>query len=169
MAEINIVLLEPQIPQNTGNIARTCAATNVRLHLVGPMGFCIDDKQLKRAGLDYWHMLDISFYENTIDFFEKNKDKQFIFFTTKAEQTYSDISYSDGCYIVFGREDKGIAEELLCENEKNCVRIPMISNARSLNLSNTVAIATYEILRQWNFPQLLSKGSLHNLNWRKNI
>lgn len=169
MSELNIVLLEPQIPQNTGNIARTCAATNVRLHLVAPMGFCIDDKQLKRAGLDYWHMLDITFYENTADFFEKNKDKQFYFFTTKATQTYVSVAYSNTAYLIFGREDKGIDETLLYENEKSCVRIPMLSGARSLNLSNTVAIATYEVLRQWNFPELSSQGSLHNLNWRKSI
>lgn len=169
MAELNIVLLQPQIPQNTGNIARTCAATNVRLHLVSPMGFCIDDKQLKRAGLDYWNMLDITFYENTDDFFEKNKDKPFYYFTTKATQTYSKVAYPDGCYLIFGREDKGIDEMLLYQNEKSCVRIPMFCDARSLNLSNTVAIAAYEVLRQWDFPELLSNGSLHKLNWGKSI
>lgn len=164
MAVLNIVLVEPEIPQNTGNIARTCAATGARLHLVGPMGFKIDDKKLKRAGLDYWSLLDITYYDNLEDFLEKNKG-EFYFFTTKARHVYSDISYPDGCYIFFGKETKGLPEELLLKNPETCVRVPMVENARSLNLSNTVAIAAYEILRQWNFPELQNLGQLHNYRW----
>ncbi len=164
MAVLNIVLVEPEIPQNTGNIARTCAATGARLHLVGPMGFKIDDKKLKRAGLDYWNLLDITYYDNLEDFMNKNQG-DFYFFTTKARHVYSDVSYPDGCYIFFGKETKGLPEELLLENPETCVRVPMVENARSLNLSNTVAIAAYEILRQWNFPELQNLGQLHNYRW----
>lgn len=164
MAVLNIVLVEPEIPQNTGNIARTCAATGARLHLVGPMGFKIDDKKLKRAGLDYWNLLDITYYDNLEDFMAKNKG-DFYFFTTKARHVYSDISYPDGCYIFFGKETKGLPEELLLEHPDTCVRVPMVENARSLNLSNTVAIAAYEILRQWDFPELQNLGQLHNYRW----
>ena len=165
--ELNIVLVEPRIPQNTGNIARTCAITGARLHIVKPMGFEIDDKQLKRAGLDYWHLLDITYYEGLSDFFEKNKGGEFYYYTTKAVNTYCDVSYGDKCYIVFGREDKGLPEELLYENKDSCVRIPMIDNeaARSLNLSNSVAIGAYEVLRQWGFPELKNKGRLTRYNW----
>lgn len=164
MAVLNIVLVEPEIPQNTGNIARTCAATGARLHLVGPMGFKIDDKKLKRAGLDYWNLLDITYYDNLEDFMAKNKG-DFYFFTTKARHVYSDVSYPDGCYIFFGKETKGLPEELLLENPDTSVRVPMVENARSLNLSNTVAIAAYEILRQWGFPELQNFGQLHNYRW----
>lgn len=157
---LNIVLVEPQIPQNTGNIARTCAATGARLHIVKPMGFEIDDKKLKRAGLDYWYLLDITYYENTADFFEKNKDGEFFYFTTKGKNIYSDTKYPDNAYIVFGREDAGLDEALLHDNPDSCVRLPMIPEARSLNLSNTVAIATYEVLRQWGYPELLTEGKL---------
>ena len=164
MAVLNIVLVEPEIPQNTGNIARTCAATGARLHLVGPMGFKIDDKKLKRAGLDYWNLLDITYYDNLDEFLEKNKG-EFYFFTTKARHVYSDVSYPDGCYIFFGKETKGLPEELLLQHPETCVRVPMVENARSLNLSNTVAIAAYEILRQWDFPELQNLGQLHNYRW----
>ena len=164
MAVLNIVLVEPEIPQNTGNIARTCAATGARLHLVGPMGFKIDDKKLKRAGLDYWSLLDITYYDNLEDFMAKNKG-DFYFFTTKARHVYSDVSYPDGCYIFFGKETKGLPEELLLENPETSVRVPMVENARSLNLSNTVALAAYEILRQWDFPELQNLGQLHNYRW----
>ena len=164
MAIINIVMVEPEIPQNTGNVARTCAATGARLHLVGPMGFKIDDKKLKRAGLDYWHFLDITYYESLDEFFERNSG-EFFFFTTKARNTYSDVSYPDGCYLFFGKETKGLPEELLLKNRERCVRLPMINGARSLNLSNTVAVATYEVLRQWNFPALQNFGNLHNYSW----
>ncbi len=164
MAIINIVMVEPEIPQNAGNVARTCAATGARLHLVGPMGFTVDDKKLKRAGLDYWHFLDITYYKDIDEFFEKN-DGQFFYFTTKARKVYSDVEYPDGCFLLFGKETKGLPEELLLKNRESCVRLPMIGKARSLNLSNTVAIATYEVLRQWNFPELENFGNLHNYTW----
>ena len=165
MAELNIVLVEPEIPQNTGNIARTCAATGARLHIVEPMGFKIDDKKLKRAGLDYWYLLDITYYSNLEDFFEKNKDGDFYFFSTKAQHRYSDISYPDKSYLFFGKETAGLPEELLKANPDRCVRIPMISDARSLNLSTSVAIGVYEVLRQWDFPKLLEKGQLTKYQW----
>lgn len=163
--ELNIVLIEPQIPQNTGNIARTCAVTGARLHLVKPMGFQIDDKKLKHAGLDYWHFLDISYYDGIDDFFSRNPDGEFFFFSTKALNRYSDVVYKDNTFIVFGREDKGLPEELLFSNRERCVRIPMIDEARSLNLSNSVAIGVYEVLRQWDFPELKNRGSLTQYNW----
>ena len=162
MSQINIVLVEPQIPQNTGNIARTCAVTGARLHLVKPMGFTVDDKKLKHAGLDYWHMLDITYYESLADFLETHsgEEDKFYFFSTKSKQVYSDVSYPDGSYLFFGREDKGLPESLLLKNREKCVRMPMISEARSLNLSNSVAIGVYEVLRQWNFPKLQNFGTL---------
>ncbi len=165
MAELNIVLVEPEIPQNTGNIARTCAATGARLHLVRPMGFEVDDKKLKRAGLDYWYLLDITYYENLDDFFEKNKDGEFFFFSTKAQKRHTDVNYPDKAYLVFGKETRGLPEWLLMKHKESCVRIPMLSEARSLNLSNSVAIAVYETLRQWDYPKLLSKGELHRHSW----
>lgn len=164
MSVINIVMIEPEIPQNTGNVARTCAATGARLHLVGPMGFTVDDKKLKRAGLDYWHFLDITYYESSAEFFEKNSGPYF-FFTTKARQVHSEVDYPDGCYIVFGKETKGLPEELLLANPESCVRIPMAGEIRSLNLSNSVAIGVYEILRQWGYPTLQNFGQLHNYRW----
>ena len=165
MASLNIVLVEPQIPQNTGNIARTCAATGARLHLVEPMGFRVDDKKLKRAGLDYWHLLDITYYEDLDDFFEKNRGGSFFYFTTKGRHVHSDMTYPDNCYLVFGREDAGLPEELLNENEKSCVRLPMRSEARSLNLSNTVAVGVFEVLRQWGYPELKQQGQLTKYSW----
>lgn len=169
MSVLNIVLVEPQIPQNTGNIARTCAATGARLHLVEPMGFRVDDAKLKRAGLDYWHLLDITYYNNLDDFFEKNKGGNFFYFSTKATKIYSEIDYPDNTYLVFGKETAGLPEELLFNNAENCVRLPMINNsaARSLNLSNSVAIGVYEVLRQWNFPELLLKGKLTKFDWKE--
>jgi len=164
MATLNIVMVEPEIPQNTGNVARTCAATGARLHLVGPLGFKIDDKKLKRAGLDYWHLLDISYYDSLDDFFAKN-DGPFYYFSTKAPHIHSEVSFPDGCYIVFGKETKGLPEKLLHDNPEHCVRIPMISDARSLNLSNSVAIGVYEVLRQWNYPKLLCEGKLREFDW----
>lgn len=164
MATINIVMVEPEIPQNTGNVARTCAATGARLHLVGPMGFKIDDRKLKRAGLDYWHYLDITYYENLDDFFGKNSG-EFYYFTTKGRNTHSDIEYPDNVYLLFGKETKGLPEELLMKHPGNCVRIPMANDIRSLNLSNSVAIAVYEVLRQWNYPELQNFGQLHNYRW----
>lgn len=163
--QLNIVMVEPQIPQNTGNVARTCAATGARLHLVGPMGFTVDDKKLKRAGLDYWYLLDISYYSDIGDFFKKNPDGNFYFFSTKAKYRYTDFEYPDNCYLFFGAETKGLPEELLYENPDTTVRIPMISDARSLNLSNSVAIAVYEALRQWDFPALKNNGQLTKYKW----
>lgn len=165
MSELNIVLVEPEIPQNTGNIARTCAATGARLHIVKPMGFAIDDRKLKRAGLDYWYLLDITYYENLDDFFERTKGGTYYYFSTKAPQKHTDIAYPDGCYIVFGKETKGLPEKLLHDNPDTTVRIPMISEARSLNLSNSVAIAAYEVLRQWDYPLLQTHGQLREYNW----
>lgn len=162
---LNVVLIEPEIPQNTGNIARTCAATGARLHLVEPMGFRIDDKKVKRAGLDYWDKLDISYYSSTVDFFEKNKGGKFFYFTTKAEQSHSDVEYPNGCFLVFGKETRGLPEELLKANHDSCVRLPMRGIIRSLNLSNAVAVGVYEVLRQWDYPELSLKGQLHNLKW----
>ena len=164
MAKINIVMVEPEIPQNTGNIARTCAATGARLHIVKPMGFNIDDKKLKRAGLDYWHYLDITYYENLEDFLSKNEGA-FFYFTTKGRKAHSDVSYPDNCYLLFGKETKGLPEELLIKNPERCVRIPMQGEIRSLNLSNSVAIAVYEALRQWDYPKLENFGQLHNYKW----
>ena len=165
MSEVNIVLVEPEIPQNTGNIARTCAATGARLHIVKPMGFTIDDKKLKRAGLDYWYLLDLTYYENMEDFFSKNPDGKYYFFTTKAKKTHSDVTYTDKTYLIFGKETKGLPEELLLEHPDECVRIPMINDARSLNLSNAVAIGVYEALRQLGYPELQNQGQLHNYKW----
>lgn len=165
MSDINIVLVEPQIPQNTGNIARTCAATGASLHLVKPMGFTVDDKKLKRAGLDYWHMLDITYYEGLDDFFEKNKGGNFFYLTTKGRKIFSEVSFPKNTFILFGREDAGLPEALLKDNEETSLRIPMVDDARSLNLSNTAAIVTYEILRQWNYPGLLCEGQLTKFSW----
>lgn len=164
MRNLNIVLLEPQIPQNTGNISRTCAVTGARLHLIRPFGFEIDDKHLKRAGLDYWDKLDISYYDNIEQFYEKNSGEYF-YFTTKGRSVHSDVEYPDNAYLIFGREDRGIPEEILYHNEKHCVRIPMRNNLRSLNLSNSVAIGVYEVLRQWGYPDLSTEGKLTKYNW----
>ena len=164
MPQLNIVLVEPQVPQNTGNIARTCAATGARLHLVGPMGFTVDDRKLKRAGLDYWHLLDITYYEGLDDFFARNSGP-FYYFTTKAKNRYTDVVYPDGAYLVFGREDAGLPESLLVKNPASCVRLPMRGEARSLNLSNTVAVGVYEALRQWDFPALQNAGRLREYDW----
>lgn len=164
MQQINIVLVEPQIPQNTGNIARTCAVTGARLHLVKPMGFTVTDKHLKRAGLDYWDKLDLTYYENLDDFFERNEGAYY-FFTTKGRRRHSDVFYEGHVYLIFGREDKGLNEDLLYQNEESCVRIPMRNTLRSLNLSNSVAIAAYEVLRQWDYPELTSEGELTQYTW----
>ncbi len=165
MATLNIVMVEPEIPQNTGNVARTCACTGARLHLVGPMGFHIDDKKLKRAGLDYWHLLDITFYDSLDEFFEKNPDGAFYFFTTKAQHRHTDVSYPDNAYLFFGKETAGLPEKLLFEHPESCVRIPMMNECRSLNLSNSVAIGVYEVLRQWDFTELSCSGELRNYSW----
>ena len=162
---LNIALIEPEIPQNTGNIARTCAATGARLHLVGPMGFTITDKQVKRAGLDYWDKLDITYYNSQEEFFEQNAGAEFFYFSTKAEIAHSDMQYPNGAFLVFGKETKGLPEELLVQHPARCLRFPMRQGLRSLNLSNSVAIGVYEALRQWDFPQLQNEGQLHRLKW----
>lgn len=165
MARLNLVLVEPEIPQNTGNVARTCAATGAALHLVRPLGFRIDDRKLKRAGLDYWHFLDITYYDDINDFFEKTRGGNYFFFSTKGTHRHSDVEYPDNSYLLFGKETKGLPEELLIKYPESTLRIPMIDKARSLNLSNSVAIAAYEVLRQWDYPELLNKGELHNHRW----
>jgi len=150
----NIVLVEPEIPQNTGNIARTCAVTGSKLHLIKPLGFSLDEKQARRAGLDYWKYADVSVYENLEEFFLKNRDRKFFFASTKAKKTYSDAEYSDGDYILFGKETKGLPEELIFGNYDMAIKIPMDDKTRSLNLSNAVAIVVYEALRQNEFFDL---------------
>ncbi len=156
---LNIVLVEPEIPQNTGNIARTCAATNSRLHLIKPLGFLLDDKKMKRSGLDYWHLLDVRIYEGLNEFFEINKGARFVFSTTKAQYNYCDFHFKDEDFILFGKETAGLPENLIQKNMKSCVRIPMVEGARSLNLSNSVAVLAYEALRQLAFPGLLKESA----------
>lgn len=163
----NIVLVEPEIPQNTGNIARTCAATGCDLHLVKPLGFEISDKYLKRAGLDYWHLVHVHIYENLEELFAKYPNGRFYYFTTKARKRHSDAEYKVGDFLVFGKETKGLDEELLMSHPDECVRIPMIGEARSLNLSNAAAVAVYEALRQNDFGRLETKGELHEHKWEK--
>ena len=174
MAMLNIVLVEPRIHANAGNIARTCAVTDARLHLVRPFGFELDDKHLKRAGLDYWNLLDVRRYINFADFLEKNPTlvsgepdaPKLWMATTKAHQVYSDVKIGPDDYIMFGKESAGIPEEILVEYEKSCIRIPMGQDIRSLNLSNSVAIVLYEALRQNNFAGLQESGELHRLHWK---
>lgn len=155
---VNIVLLEPEIPMNTGNIARTCAATGSRLHLVGPLGFDISDKAIKRAGLDYWYMVDIFLYDSAKDFFSTHKDAVFRLATSRAEKSYTQVDYPDDCYIIFGKETAGISPQILAHYYDSCVRIPMMRDARCLNLSNSAAIMCYEALRQQGFPGLSFEG-----------
>ena len=161
----HIVLVEPEIPQNAGNIARTCAATGTHLHMIRPLGFEVSDKYLKRAGLDYWHLVDISYYDSFEELQAKYPESRFFFFTTKGRHRHSDVAFQDGDFLVFGKETRGLPEELLLKNEKTCLRIPMFSEARSLNLSNSVAVALYEALRQRDYEGLLEEGELHNLSW----
>ncbi len=161
----NIVLVEPEIPQNTGNIARTCAATGCTLHLVKPLGFEISDKYLKRAGLDYWQYVEVKVWDSFSQLKEAFPDATFYYFTTKARHVYTQARFEEGDFLVFGKETKGLPEELLKENEKFCLRIPMIGETRSLNLSNSAAIAVYEALRQHSFEHLKEQGELHNLKW----
>ena len=163
--DINIVLLEPEIPQNTGNIARTCAAVGASLHLIKPLGFEIDDRKLKRAGLDYWHQLDITYYENIDDFYTKNPDAEVYYFSTKAPKGFSEIIYPQKVFLMFGKETKGLPEDLLYKNPDRTVRIPMRNNLRSLNLSNSAAVAVYEVLRQRNYEGLLDSGELTKYSW----
>ena len=157
---INIVLVEPEIPQNTGNIARTCAATGASLHLVEPLGFRIDDKKLKRAGLDYWHSLDIHYYKGLDDFFEQHPDADFYCFSTKAEKDHTQVAYPPEVYLMFGKETKGLPEEFLRQHYDRCVRLPMRQGLRSLNLSNAVAVGVYEVLRQYHFEGLQTEGQI---------
>ena len=165
MKDINIVLHCPEIPQNTGNIARTCAATGAALHLIKPLGFEIDDRKLKRAGLDYWHHLDITIYENEDEFFEKNPDAKIYYFSTKSPRAYTEPEYPERVFLMFGRETRGLPEELLAAHPGEAVRIPMLPGLRSLNLSNSVAVAVYEVLRQRNFEALLSEGTPTTFSW----
>ena len=162
---LNIVLVEPEIPQHAGNIARTCAATKTRLHMIRPLGFEVSDKYLKRAGLDYWHLVEVCYYDSFEELQEKYPDGRFFFFTTKARKTHCDPVYKDGDFLVFGKETKGLPEELLMQHEGECLRIPMFSEARSLNLSNSVAVALYEALRQSDYAGLKEEGDLHNHKW----
>lgn len=162
---INIVLLEPEIPANTGNIGRTCVAAGVRLHLIEPLGFSLSEKALKRAGMDYWSDLDVTTYIDYEDFLIKNPGARLYFATTKGRHIYSDAHYEDNCYIVFGKESAGIPEEILKEHPDTCVRIPMIGETRSLNLSNSVAVVLYEALRQQGFAHMKTEGELHWLHW----
>ena len=157
---LNVVLVEPEIPQNTGNISRTCAATGSRLHLIKPLGFEISDRQLKRAGLDYWHLLDVRVYENLEDFFAGNEVRQMRLFTTKAPRIYTQLSYQDECFLFFGKETKGLPEDFLRAHAEDCVKLPMIEEARSLNLSNAVAVGVFEALRQLEFPHLKKWGKM---------
>ena len=157
---LNIVLVEPEIPQNCGNIARTCAATGCRLHLIRPLGFDISEKAVKRAGLDYWHLVEVIDYENLSDFFAKNRVEQMWCLSTKAPRSYTEASFSDGCYLFFGKETKGLPEDFLEAHQERCIRLPMRPEARSLNLSNSVAITVYEALRQLEFPGLTDHGKM---------
>ena len=165
----NIVLVEPEIPQNAGNIARTCAATGTRLHMIRPLGFEVTDKYLKRAGLDYWNLVEIYYYDSFEQLQAKYPDGRFFYFTTKALHKYSEATFKDGDFLVFGKETKGLDEQLLLKNKDTCLRIPMFEQARSLNLSNSVAIALYEALRQNDFTGLLEEGELHHHTWDEQV
>lgn len=162
---INIVLHEPEIPANTGNIGRTCVATGARLHLIEPLGFKLGEKEIRRAGLDYWDKLDVTVYEDFDDFLRRNPEAKLYMATTKATHVYSDVKYDDNCYIMFGKESAGIPEEILLEHADTSIRIPMIGDIRSLNLSNSVAIVTYEVLRQHGFDHMTLEGHLHHHDW----
>lgn len=162
---MNIVLLEPEIPQNTGNIGRTCVATGTRLHLIEPMGFRLNEKQIRRSGLDYWKDLDVTVYDSYSDFLAKNPGAKIYMATTKAQKCYTQVDFEPDCYIMFGKESAGIPEELLLQNKENCIRIPMIGDIRSLNLGNSVAIILYEALRQNNFEGMKQVGELHYHSW----
>lgn len=164
---MNIVLHEPEIPANTGNIGRTCAATGTSLHLIRPLGFSLDEKSLRRAGLDYWKKLELYVYEDWADFLQKNPNAKIYMATTKARRIYTEAVYEPDCFLMFGKESAGIPEEILVEYEETCVRIPMNEEIRSLNLSNSVAIVLYEALRQNRFANMQQKGELHRLHWKE--
>ena len=163
---LNIVLYEPEIPANTGNIGRTCVATGTRLHLIEPLGFKLSEKALKRAGMDYWDDLDVTTYIDYADFLEKNPNAKIYMATTKAKKVYTEAAYEPDCYIMFGKESAGIPEEILVENEDHCVRIPMWGEIRSLNLSNSVAVVLYEALRHNDFEKMALEGQLHHMKWK---
>mgnify|MGYP000615762770 FL=1 len=162
---LNIVLHEPEIPANTGNIGRTCVAAGARLHLIEPLGFRLDEKSLKRAGMDYWKDLDVTTYIDYQDFLNRNPGARMYMATTKAPAVYTDVRYEPDCYIMFGKESAGIPEEILVEHQETCVRIPMMGEIRSLNLGNSVAIVLYEALRQNGFAGMSTEGHLHRLSW----
>ena len=162
---MNIVLLEPEIPSNTGNIGRTCAAAGSRLHLIEPLGFHLSEKAVKRSGMDYWDQVDVRRYLNYEDYLEKNKGCLIYYATTKARKVYTEVEYPENCHIMFGKESAGIPEEILVKHPENCIRIPMLDETRSLNLSNSVAIILYEALRQQNFRGLRREGALRNFQW----
>ncbi len=164
---MNIVLLEPEMPANTGNIGRTCVATDTRLHLIQPLGFKLNDKLIKRAGLDYWDKLDVTVYSDYQDFLDRNPGAKIYMATTKGHHVYSDVKYEPDCFLMFGKESAGIPEEILVENEDRCVRIPMWGDIRSLNLSNSVSIVLYEALRQNGFEHMTMQGELHHLHWKE--
>lgn len=164
---LNVVLFQPEIPANTGNIGRTCVATDTRLHLIEPLGFRLNEKEIKRAGMDYWEHLDVIRYVNFEDFLEKNPNAKIWMATTKAKHVYTDVTYGPDDYIMFGKESAGIPEEILVENEETCIRIPMLPKIRSLNLSNSVSIVLYEALRQNNFSHMQMQGELHRLHWKE--
>lgn len=163
---MNIVLYEPEMPANTGNIGRSCVATHTRLHLIEPLGFRLSDKEIKRAGLDYWPHLDVTIYSDYQDFLDKNPDARIYMATTKAPNVYTDVEYAPDCYIMFGPESRGIPEEILAKNQDNCVRIPMWGETRSLNLSNSVSVILYEALRQNGFEKMTMQGQLNNYDWK---
>ncbi len=163
---LNIVLLEPEMPANTGNIGRTCVATGTKLHLIRPLGFCLNEKMIKRAGLDYWEQLDVTIYDDYQDFLTKNPDAKIYMATTKAHKVYTEVEFESNSYIMFGKESAGIPESILVDNEDTCIRIPMIGQIRSLNLSNSVAIVLYEALRQHQFESMNLCGQLHYLKWK---
>ena len=167
MAALNIILHEPEIPGNTGNIGRTCVATGTRLHLIEPLGFQLNDKTVKRAGMDYWDQLDVTRYDDWNDFLERNPGAKIYYATTKGKHVYSDVSFEPDCFIMFGKESAGIPEEILVESQDTAIRIPMNKNIRSLNLSNSVAIVLYEALRQNNFFDMQLEGELHRLHWKE--
>lgn len=162
---MNVVLLEPEIPANTGNIGRTCVATGTKLHLIEPMGFRLSEKEIRRAGLDYWKDLDLTVYDSYQDFLEKNPNAIIYMATTKAQNVYTHVDFEPNCFIMFGKESAGIPEELLLANKENTIRIPMVGDIRSLNLGNSVAIVLYEALRQNNFEGMRLEGKLHNHSW----
>ncbi|EXG84694.1 tRNA (uridine(34)/cytosine(34)/5-carboxymethylaminomethyluridine(34)-2'-O)-methyltransferase TrmL [Lacrimispora sp.] len=164
---MNIVLLEPEMPANTGNIGRTCVATGTKLHLIEPLGFKLNDKLIKRAGLDYWDKLDVTVYSDYQDFLNRNPGAKIYMATTKGLHVYSDVEYEPDCFLMFGKESAGIPEEILLENQEQCIRIPMWGDIRSLNLSNSVSIVLYEALRQNGFERMTMTGELHHLQWKE--